>query len=215
MKQIKPWRLFHCQFETNHDLTMTFVRLQEFYESPNPKIRGKYFTFEEYVDWYARTQGEGNFTYLTDWTGFNVPGNVVQNFAIEIDDREDVRDRELRLFNALAHAGVDVWQEDVDPFYVIGTTLDCPLDTVDHEVRHAIYYLEEGYRREITQEIKRKKLAGLYKALDTLGYARKVHIDEAQAYILTGLDEDTMKETQEIRDLRKKLKKIEKKYIGV
>lgn len=195
---------------------MTFVRLQEFYESPSPKFRGNYFTFEEYVDWYAQTQGEGDFTYLTDWTGFNVPGHIVTDFYHRVEEGleggESERKRETQLFAALQKY-VSVWDEEEEPYYIIGTTHNSPLNTVDHEVRHAIYYLEKGYRKEVTQEIKRKRLVGLYKALDKMGYTKEVHVDEVQAYVLTGLSEE-MRETKEIKDLRKKLKQIENKYIG-
>lgn len=216
VKWIKPWRLFHCQFKTQHDLCMTFVRLQEFYESPNPKFRGKFFTFEEYVDWYCQTQGEGDFTYCTDWSGFNVPGNVANRFFNLHLWQDVLRPREEKLYD-LIRKRVDMWgdqgEPDDDQYYLIGTTEDSPLSTVQHEIRHAVFYLDKRYRREVSTEIKKCKLKRLYEALNKMGYTKQVHVDEVQAYILTGLAED-MKETKEITKLRKKLRVIEKKYIG-
>ena len=38
----------------------------------------RYFTLEEFMDCCAKY--EGNFTYCTDWSGFNVPGNTILEF---------------------------------------------------------------------------------------------------------------------------------------
>ena len=44
-------------YDTQYDLCMSFVRIQEFYESP--KFKGQYFTLEEYMDYWAEEFGSG------------------------------------------------------------------------------------------------------------------------------------------------------------
>jgi hypothetical protein len=214
IKQVKPWRLFHCTFENQYELCMTFVRIQEFYESP--KFRNKGFTLEEYIDWFCSEQSEdGSFTYMVDWNGFNVPSDVLLKAYKDLAwTLGGLRPREKSLQDALyKKAKIDIDHDSEEPFYIIGTAKGCDIETVAHEVRHGLYYLDRGYRREMKAAIERCRLLGLKKRLIHLGYHRAVLTDECHAYILTGLEDD-MKETKEIRELRKKLKVIEKKYIG-
>src|ERR1700760_4146537 len=70
--------LYHILFENQYSCCSTFLRLQEYYESPIKGIRGNYFTLEQFMDAYAETKG--NFTYTLDWGGFNVPGHVIKKF---------------------------------------------------------------------------------------------------------------------------------------
>ena len=74
----KTKNIFQVEAESQYDLAMTFIRIQEFYESPFREIRGHDFILEKYMDRYAKEYG--NFTYTTDWNGFNVPGDIVRKF---------------------------------------------------------------------------------------------------------------------------------------
>ncbi len=78
IKQIKP-RIFLFEFTDQYNMNMHFLRYQEFYESPNPKFRNKSFTILEFMEWQAKTEGSGNFTYPTAWSGFNLPSHIVFN----------------------------------------------------------------------------------------------------------------------------------------
>ena len=205
--------MFHCKFPTQYELCMTFIRIQEFYESP--KFRNKSFTLEEYIDWYCSQSENGAFTYMTDWEGFNVPSNVLHRAFREFQwTHGELRPREEKLKEALYRkAKIDVDSEDEEPYYIIGTTEDSDLETVRHEIAHGFFYLDQGYRRDVTEAIKKCKLTGLKKKLLKMGYHKAVVTDECHAYTLTGLEEG-MRETKEIKSLRKKLKAIEKKHIG-
>ena len=86
LKQVYPG-LYFLKFPNQYELTM--IRLQEFYESPYKNIRGKHFTLEQYMDAYAKHKG--NFTYCSDWNGFNIPSIVIQDFFIIF---HPIRDKE-------------------------------------------------------------------------------------------------------------------------
>ena len=77
LTQIKP-QIYYLLFDTQYELCSTMMRMEEFYESPYKNIRGKYFTLEEFMDTYAKNKG--NFTYTSDWNGFNVPSEVIDAF---------------------------------------------------------------------------------------------------------------------------------------
>lgn len=175
-------RIVHFHFETQHELCSTFIRLQEFYESPFDGIRGQYFTLDQYMDLYAEKHGA--FTYLTDWAGFNVPGNVVMDFYYKFDGR--LRDRELSLMNT-----VNGRFQGSSEFYVIGTygkSVEDAAGYVDHEIAHAYYYLSPEFKKAqdavynaMNAEVKAKVAVYLME----MGYDERVILDETQAYFST------------------------------
>ena len=56
-------RILALSFPSEKELTLTLFRMAEFYESDSPKIRGKNFTFDEFVDHYA--DKKGNLDYFS------------------------------------------------------------------------------------------------------------------------------------------------------
>src|SRR5206468_3707182 len=113
------------------------------YESPYKEIRGKHFTLEQFMDRYARARG--NFTYTTDWSGFNVPGHIVDNFFVEF--LGDLLEKEQTLFECLKPHGCDnQFVCGAVRYYVIALYDD---DCLDHELAHAFYYLNDDYRKTV------------------------------------------------------------------
>ena len=58
-------------FESQLELTKTMLRPQEFYESP--EFKGKAFLLKDFKEWYKTTTPHKDFTYFSDWAGFNIP----------------------------------------------------------------------------------------------------------------------------------------------
>jgi hypothetical protein len=165
--------MFLLRFKNQYDVTSTFMRLQEFYESPYKGIRNCYFTLEQYMDRYALETG--NFTYYSDWSGFNVPGNVVKDFFNKFED--NLLDKEKELYNIIR----DI--VNLDRFYLIAVYDE---DDLDHEISHGYYYLDDQYKNEmdsITKYLKYK--IRLENKLIKLGYTKSVLSDEIQAYLST------------------------------
>ena len=75
---------FILNFKTQYELSSTFMRVQEFYESPFKNIKNKLFSHIQFMDTYANEYG--NFTYTSDWAGFNVPGNVFNRWKLIFRD---------------------------------------------------------------------------------------------------------------------------------
>jgi len=137
--------LFLYTFPNQFELCHTFFRLQEFYESPIKQVRGKYFTYEDVITYYAYDQKEKPaFTYFSDWNGFNVPGNVVDKFHEEFDS--NFTTKELLMLNAIPYGrGYD--------YYLIGV-VEGQEETMRHEVAHGFYYLNKKYKREMNKLLK-------------------------------------------------------------
>ena len=197
-------RIIHLNFRTQYDLTSTFVRLQEFYESPYEEIKGKYFTLETFMDKYAKEFG--NYSYNTDWNGFNVPGNVVEEFYKLFG--WNMRSKEAKLKNIL--------QEDINSiykFYVIGTHGIDDI-TLSHEIAHALFYLNENYKTEmlncINNNIYQNEFNKFKKQLLKMGYCDEVLNDEVQAYLSTGLNNEL--KNKGFEKSQKEFRKIFEKY---
>jgi hypothetical protein len=164
--------VFHLHFPTNHLMASTFLRFQEHYESP--RFRGKVFTLEQFMDWYASQQTHGDFTYYKDWTGFNIPSSVLDRFRRGDFDPLSAKEKELlALF-----AGVP------GRFYLIGTAGAVPdEETLRHELAHSLFYTRADYRRAVLAELRGADLTPVFAALKRLGYHRSVWLDEANAYL--------------------------------
>lgn len=182
---MKNSQILHIQFPNQYLLTSTMMRVQEFYESPNPKFRGKYFTHEQYMDWYAQTN-KGSMSYFTDWSGFNIPGETFIKWWK--DKRVQLSAKEQKLVN-LVFSNANI----AEPFYLIATYKGGKSSILDHEVMHALYYLNPDYKKAVNKLLANYNLKSFYKVLASYGYTEKVFKDEAQAYILTGLTPELVK----------------------
>lgn len=199
------------EFEKQKDLSLSFCRVQEFYESDKPELKGKHFTFEELVK--TLMDDIGNIDYFSYWEGFNVPGKVWKAWSQNITDFSI---HELRLdTEIISNYGYS------DNYYVIGALVNDKV-TIDHEIAHALYYTNTEYRNEINvliseflvkQEEQYKKLENV---LSEMGYAESVLQDEIHAYLATSkkreLIEDFGLDYEKIQLFVKKMKKVLRKY---
>jgi len=188
IKEVKPG-IFIFEFKEQYDMCMHFLRYQEFYESDSPKFRGKSFEIIDYMRWYSFKQPRVSagyekaiFTYPADWSGFNFPGNIIEQvWELGITDK-NIYDYEMK------EAWKQIKKQGWNNFYIIGVVKDS--DSLDHELAHAHYYLAPRYKKEMKKLV--YELDPVIKTscdvtLTKLGYHKKVHVDEIQAYMATGL----------------------------
>jgi len=179
--------IFHIKFKTSEQAAKTFLRFQEYYESP--KFRGKVFSLREFKRWYTantgRIAGKREFTYHTDWQGgFNIPSHILEPFYNGQFNPLSRREKALlRLLPPWRHK----------KFYLIGTSGKCTPELLRHEIAHGLFYLNAGYRREVLKILGRvgkkiKRQLDLYFS-KTRGYHSAVWTDEMHAYIMTDLNE--------------------------
>jgi len=176
--------LIHVHFDTQYEVASTFLRLQEFYESPYLDINGKYFTLEQYMDTYAREMG--NFTYTSDWSGFNVPGEIVDNFYETF--KGNLLKKEQTLYSTIHRVHELNWNK----YYVIassddGGTHDSPKDVMKHEIAHGMWYLNDEYnaaQRAVVHQVLKENVC-IGKKLIKMGYKESVIDDEIHAYFAT------------------------------
>lgn len=165
----QPYNSVWVKADTQKELGETFIRFQEYYESPNDKIRGQYFTLGFVKNYYSTLYGCDN--YSTTWTGFNFPSYVLQPFYQGWFD--PLTSYEQELLNLLKYRN--------DKFYVIGAQTEA---TLRHELAHALYIYSASYQIAIKKYIDRHK-EDFQIVIDKMvekGYSEDVAIDEIQAY---------------------------------
>jgi hypothetical protein len=182
----KPAKNVLCfDFKTQYYLTSTFMRIQEYYESPFKSIKDKFFTHEKYVDLYANNQKDKEFSYFTDWNGFNIPGDVALRFMSTFGGSYSTKEKVL-----IDYIGEHLEDYAGEPFYIIGTHGN-NASVVEHELCHAYYYLYPPYkgiskRMLVDKNILPAKIKRDFKeVLLKLGYEKKVLDDELNAYLST------------------------------
>ncbi|MCA6119736.1 ABC transporter ATP-binding protein [Bradyrhizobium sp. WSM 1738] len=162
--------IYLLRFKTQYELTSTFLRVQEHYESP--QFHGRIFTLEQYMDWYVAENGA--FTYFQDWSGFNVPSTALRPFYEgKFDPLTSKEKWLLGLFRNLRGR-----------FYIIGIYEGGKKGTLTHEFAHALFFIDDAYREAVREAMRDYDTSALEKQLAKTGYARHVIPDEVQAYIV-------------------------------
>lgn len=181
--------LFLVEFDNSYDLSMTFLRYQEFYESSSPKFKGKAFTILDYMEWYSK-QRDGVFTYPTDWAGFNIPSSVyygVKKFGrtkIDHNKYDECMDSIVKKIESVLKTEI---HKD-GTFYLIGVCKRNK-DVLNHELAHGLYHINKEYKKEMDGLYKSMLLEDLdimHSLFKEMGYAKSVYRDETQAYLSTG-----------------------------
>lgn len=195
--EIEPG-VIHISFENPRDLTDTFMRFQEHYESP--RFRGLVFSRNEFKKWY-RQEKEGHFTYHADWGGFNIPGYVLQPFL----------EGRFRKLSSKEKALLDQFRDRTGRYYIIGTDAGDE-SSIRHERAHARFYLNDAYRLEMENAVASEDTTDIKTWLTKAGYAENVFADETHAYLLDPktAPEDFPKDRY--LDLTASLQAIEQKF---
>ena len=167
-------KIFLLVFKNQKEMASTFLRFQEYYESP--EFRRKVFTLKEDKKWYSSVRG--SFSYYTDWNGFNIPSYVLKPFVKgKFDPLSKKEGAVLELFS-----------KKRGKFYVIGVHKRSKgtLSTLKHEIAHGLFYTDNGYNKEVVKLLSGFDLSKLKKELGSLGgYHDGVLDDEAHAYSLS------------------------------
>ena len=212
-------KIYALKIADEHLRSFIFMRVQEFYESQNPKFFQNDYQIADFIKWYKEDFKKSKyFTYGTDWGGFNIPSEAINTCLKGL--KEDPND-----YDKMLMAIVDTIKKDEDGrFYLIGTDLSDG-GLLDHEMAHGLYYTNLDYRKQIDSIITRMTPSMHKKVADSLldmGYNQRVIDDEIQAYIATGggnsyyrlVDEEPFKYKPSKYDDRDKYNKILGGYGG-
>ncbi len=186
IKEVKP-HIFSVVIKDDYDRAMCFCRMQEYYESPNSKFRGKSFNMWDYIKWYSKEYGKG-FTYASDWSGFNVPLEVAYNCY---DGNYDMYTPYDEVMEKIVFQIYEMNGDNCNG-YIIGSE-NTKGDTFKHEICHGMYHTNDEYKKLVKENIKRlpKTHYTIFKNnLLEMGYTTKVIDDEIQAYLMYGWESE-------------------------
>ena len=156
-----------------------YIRYQEYFECPNPAIRGQAFTLKDFKKWYQETKGKDTFTYATDFTGFNIPSIVISEVITKGILDPNKYDTIMKfIFKKLISI-------NSGNFCLIGYKKGWDF-ALPHEIAHALYFLNPDYREEMQNclytltALQRGKICQI---LRNHLYGEQVLDDELQAYL--------------------------------
>jgi hypothetical protein len=177
------------------------------------------FSILEFMKIYSKKYG-GNFTYATDWGGFNIPGKVMERLyglhAHQIPDW-NFYDEKLKDLHVCAKTTNELGGSN---YYMIGTNPG-DVGVLNHELCHAYFSLSKDYKKEIlsiTSKLPEKIIKKIKNYLIELGYSKEVMEDEIQAYLTNDLDDIiyengfTANQEEKLVKANKKLKAIFDKF---
>jgi len=175
-------KIVHIGYKKQRSLTSTFLRFQEYYESP--EFCDKIFTLKEFKEWYVtqwpQELGKSRFTYYSDWNGFNLPSTGLKPFYDGLFNPLTKNEREfLATFKDRFESG--------EVFCVVGTYDDNDLETLKHETAHGLYFTCPKYKEMVLDSLtglKARSTKKLEKFLKSNSYHPKVWEDEKHAYLL-------------------------------
>jgi hypothetical protein len=172
----QPYNSIWISADSQKELGETFIRFQEYYESPSKKFRNKIFTLGDIKNHYSLEYGADLYSEL--WIGFNFPSIVLSPFKQGLFDPLTVQEKEL----------LELLKYRNDSFYIIGAQNN---STLRHELSHAMYGYNKKYKNEIDNLINKnhKEFAKVSGYILKKGYDRSVLNDELQAYITDNDDE--------------------------
>lgn len=193
----KPYNSIWVKADSQTELGNTFIRFQEYYESPNPEFRNKIFTLGQVRHWYSVRYGGDS--YHNDWVGFNFPSRVLNPFRQGLFDPLTNEEKNL----------LDILKYRHDNFYIIGAQDDSVLR---HELAHALYDYNLNYSKAIDQIIAqhKKELKKVIKYILDKGYDISVVNDEIQAYVTDSDDKYILEHTP--KHILDKIIRIYSKY---
>jgi hypothetical protein len=181
IKEVKP-KVYAVIVPDDYHRAMLFMRVQEYYESPNSNFRGKSFDIWDYIEWYSRGHKDA-FTYAFDWGGFNIPLEIAYRCYDTLKDAYTPYDE---LMESIIFKIYEMNGDDANG-YIIGAG-DLEGETFIHEVCHGLYHTNASYKKladEITEIIPTSMYKNMMENLMNSGYTIEVIDDEIQAYMMS------------------------------
>jgi hypothetical protein len=172
----QPYNSVWISADSQKELGETFIRFQEYYESPSKKYQNKTFTLGDIKHYYSLQYGADIYSEL--WIGFNFPSLVLVPFKQGLFDPLTTQEKEL----------LGLLKYRNDNYYIIGAQNN---STLRHELSHAMYGYDIKYKQLIDGFIKKndKGFSKVSRHIMKKGYDKSVLNDELQAYITDNDDE--------------------------
>ncbi|GEM_PF-6592000 len=169
-------RVFHFIFEDQESMNRTFMRFSEFNESPIYKNR--LFETTDILKYIPN--------YYSIVLGHNIPGEVCRKFHERYSVNFSLD--ELKIIKIVQQNN----QQLMNDFYIIATfeSDKAKYSAIDHEIAHALYYLNRNYNSEIRRiankytRTYKLDFSPMFKVLTYKQYDKTVWWDEIHAFLI-------------------------------
>jgi hypothetical protein len=168
--------IYKVEFSSKRELLESFLRFQEYYESP--EFKHKIFDLEEFKEWYVKFYNIDHFSYYEDWEGCNVPSYVFVQFRKGYMNPLSEEERRL----------LDLIPDKKDKYYVIGVYDQGDPEVIQHEICHGLFYTRPDYKAKVLEAIGKYDVSSVKEYVRGLGYHESVILDEVNAYLSTSPD---------------------------
>lgn len=178
--------VYHLKFKDDDEMIMHFIRFSEYYESADKNLYRSKFTMDEALDHYKQNRGK---TYFDGVGAFNLPVSIMSKMASEYGN--SLTDREKFIMSLVYN--IRTVSEGTLKYLIITSGKDDEPDEIQHEISHALYYIDPAYRLKmdsLTRLLPKRVKQELYKFLEHEQYNQSVYDDELQSYMATGFDYD-------------------------
>lgn len=164
--------ILELRFDDPFSLCDTTYRFSHYYEVRD--WMGKVATRQELDSYYLDLYGDKDY-WKKKWGGANIPDYVFIPFLDGTVPGNTIPIIERMVLKHVKGRST--------PFYVI-MTAEGYLGARRHEIAHALYYLDLGYKHNVEQLINQYiyEIPEARKFLESLGYSGKLLIDELHAY---------------------------------
>lgn len=171
-------------FPTRARMTHTLCRLQEFYESADPSIRGSVFTHSDLLR--SLMSDNGSVNYFQDTAGINFPRHALESFIVLF--ASTISDEEREFYDYLC----DLEHRYQAPFkYFLAVDASATDADSNHELSHALWHCRSSYRipcQHLLHTLRNQSpqlFHFLCQAMRRIGYHPDVWEDEIVAYLST------------------------------
>lgn len=163
-------RIVHLEFPDQKLLVYTLLRFEEYHEGSF--FKGKVFTFDEFKEW--QTRKNGRFTYIEEWSGFNIPSSVLKPFR---EGRFDPLSEEEKEF-------LEIFEGGERDYYIICSLKD-DKTVFEHEMAHGLFNTSDDYRKRVMEILKEIELEEVWSRICLPEeHDKSVMEDEVQAYLV-------------------------------
>jgi len=148
---------YQLHFNTAQSMNKTFVRVEGYFEAASEDFFCSIFDYEDFRKWWEYEYGGWSFERET--TGLNFPGSILLPFQdISTDDPRCGHSQKFKNLSSMEALVANIFSSlALQDYYLIITNDDYNEGTVDHEIAHALFYIDSQYKQSSLSELNKLK----------------------------------------------------------
>ncbi|MEK9152358.1 MAG: hypothetical protein AAB692_03245, partial [Patescibacteria group bacterium] len=162
----QKFAIYHVSFANTYVLNAALGRM--YARAASNRFRDRKFDFEDLIDWDSSKSEKA---MIFEWAGF----------AFSSEDTKPFLNGEMDPLLRKEQAFLRIFRDVAAPYWIIAAAAGDD-ETLRHEFVHCVYMAFPDYRAEVREFLSTLKLKTARKRLCAMGYSRRNHLDELNAY---------------------------------